>query len=457
MMKNIHCFARRRPLSSLTATTALTTLGYASYVEYTAGKSKTLQSIPRDRYDADAIANYWSERPISGLKRLLSIGTELAPVAGEYLYKFHLRPRIHNKLNISSNADECTTKDTSTRCESVVAQDGEANSIFANLSSIGNTTTRSNDRQSTNEERQLSQKLRKALTNLGPTFIKCGQQISIRPDLVSPTVLQELQRLCDAVPPFDDELALQVLAEELQSKMTDNESRRNNDVLEEMFESRPKLVAAASLGQVYKAKLRFSSDDTGTYDVAIKIQRPDILSTVTLDLFLLVTYGKIVDRICSIVTNQVPYHENFLNGFSQGAYMELNYENEAANQMYFRKELHDRFNSGGDRFSLNFLRNSNKRVEQVIVPKVHEQYTTQRVLISEWIDGTPLAQAPPEEIRQLIPTGVALFLCQLLDIGRFHADPHPVGCIFVVCCFRTVCTMAQLVRSLLPHQRETYT
>jgi predicted unusual protein kinase regulating ubiquinone biosynthesis (AarF/ABC1/UbiB family) len=137
--------------------------------------------------------------------------------------------------------------------------------------------------------------------------------------------------------------------------------------------------------------------------------------------------------------------------------MELNYENEAANQMYFRKELHDRFNSGGDRFSLNFLRNSNKRVEQVIVPKVHEQYTTQRVLISEWIDGTPLAQAPPEEIRQLIPTGVALFLCQLLDIGRFHADPHPVGCIFVICCFRTVCTMAQLVRSLLPHQRETYT
>ena len=181
----------------------------------------------------------------------------------------------------------------------------------------------------------------------------------------------------------------------------------------------PKLVASASLGQVYKATLRSSASNNNNNNnqkneqVAIKIQRPDIFETVTLDLFLLVSYGKFVDKICSILTQQIPYHELFINGFANGSFMELNYEYEAANQIYFRNELHSRFH---DR---------KKKIEKVIVPKVYEEYVTQRVLVSEWIDGVPLAQSPPEQIRELIPIGVELFLCQLLDIGRFHADPHP--------------------------------
>jgi aarF domain-containing kinase len=71
-------------------------------------------------------------------------------------------------------------------------------------------------------------------------------------------------------------------------------------------------------------------------------------------------------------------------------------------------------------------RDKGKVVERVIVPEVYERYTTERILVTEWIDGTPLARAPPEQIRALIPVGVELFLVQLLDIGRFHGE-GPVG------------------------------
>ena len=151
-----------------------------------------------------------------------------------------------------------------------------------------------------------------------------------------------------------------------------------------------------------------------------------------------------VNKLCSVFTNQIPYHEIFLNGFASGAFMELNYAQEAENQMYFRKELHSRFGgstrnksvSSNDKknynnnFRLPFLRSNrrNSQVEKVIVPQVYNQYTTQCILVSEWIDGIPLAQARTEQIQELIPIGVELFLCQLLDIGRFHADPHPGEC-----------------------------
>ncbi len=249
-----------------------------------------------------------------------------------------------------------------------------------------------------------------------------------------------------------------------------------------VFEEMPILVASASLGQVYKATLR--SNDGGDNDastgcgreVAIKIQRPDILETVSLDLYLLVSYGKMMDKLCSLMTEQIPYHETFLNGFANGAYMEMNYVHEAENQIYFRDELHSRFhgnnngnrsssnnnssNGGGDghssstkvgaktnnttneKYNMNIggmlsqlrgrlsraagRREKGKVVERVIVPEVYERYTTERILVTEWIDGTPLARAPPEQIRALIPVGVELFLVQLLDIGRFHGE-GPVG------------------------------
>eukprot|EP00985_Skeletonema_marinoi_P029466 scaffold27955_cov146-Skeletonema_marinoi.AAC.1 len=379
---------RRRPFSSLTAASTITAVGYSNYVEWRTNQHQSASSIetiiPRDHYDGDSIASYWDHRPVTIAKRLLSIVYELGPVAGEYFYSFQLRPWAMKTIRSADNEDN--------------------KQIVVDLE---------HKRQM---EIDLSQKLRAALTTLGPTFIKVGQQLSIRPDLISPTVLFELQRLCDAVPPFDDKIAMKVLAQELASTRAGSDTDDNNNtnlnedevnrIVTSEFEEVPRLVASASLGQVYKATTKKSKQQ-----VAIKIQRPDILETVTLDLFLLLSYGKAVDKLCSVFTNQMPYHEAFLNGFAHGAFMELNYRAEAANQTYFREELHSRFNSG--------------KKKKVVVPLVHEQFTTNRVLVSEWIEGIPLAQAPQKQIQQLIPIGVELFLCQLLDIGKFHSDPHP--------------------------------
>ena len=413
---------RRRPLTSLASATAVSGIGYANYIEWESNRRHE-HSLPRDRYDASAISEYWDGRPISVVRRLVNIVHELSPVAAEYVFEFHVRPRFQQSTVASSSSLD-------------IRKQLEVN---------------------------LSRKLRSSLTTLGPTFVKAGQQLSIRPDLISPTVLKELQHLCDAVPPFDDTIAMRTLAEELRtSSLVSNRLGRknpndnNNNIGESddvgmasipdinatilsVFEEIPKLVASASLGQVYKATLRSHEE------VAIKIQRPDILHTVSLDLYLLISYGKMMDRLCSILTNQIPYHEHFLNGFAAGAYMEMNYINEAQNQIFFRKELHSRFhgkstlnsNNNNDKFTnrisgiLSLLRDSLSRgknddqIEKVIVPDVYEEFTTERILVTEWIDGTPLARAPPEQIRALIPMGVELFLVQLLDIGRFHADPHP--------------------------------
>jgi len=217
------------------------------------------------------------------------------------------------------------------------------------------------------------------------------------------------------------------------------DAKKVEEVILGDFQDMPRRVASASLGQVYKGTLRPSRDDAGAdrdarddvpdagEEVAIKIQRPDILETVSLDLFLLASYGKLVDRLCSLATRQTPYHQAFLEGFAGGAWMELNYLHEADHQRFFREALRARFRGDRGRGGLlPFLRPpAAAAAAEVVVPAVHARYTTRRTLVSEWIEGVPLARAPPDQIRRLIPVGVELFLCQLLDLGRFHADPHP--------------------------------
>jgi aarF domain-containing kinase len=251
--------------------------------------------------------------------------------------------------------------------------------------------------------------------------------------------LKELQKLCDSVRPIPDEIAHQLLRDEL-----------NVDDLSTVF-SDLRLVASASLGQVYQARLlqplapsadrllsayrRKNSpsvpDQTLGQLVAIKIQRPGMRKSFSLDLFLLQQWAEFVDSFTSIFTRQAPYHRALFDAFAQGSYSvslrsewigsvpsslspcdhgfsskELDYENEARNQKHFQQELR-------------------VRGCKVKVPNVYDEYTTQRVLTTEWIEGVKLADSSPKKIRELIPVGVELFLTQLLDIGAFHADPHP--------------------------------
>jgi aarF domain-containing kinase len=117
---------------------------------------------------------------------------------------------------------------------------------------------------------QRAIELREIVTSLGPAYIKLGQALSIRPDILSPSAMTELQKLCDKVPSFPDDIAMALIEEEL-------------GPWQEIYsELSPSPIAAASLGQVYKGRLR----ETGEL-VAVKVQRPYVLETVTIDLFII--------------------------------------------------------------------------------------------------------------------------------------------------------------------------
>jgi aarF domain-containing kinase len=139
-----------------------------------------------------------------------------------------------------------------------------------------------------------------------------------------------------------------------------------------------------------------------------------MLEAFSQDLYLLQQWGVFMEAWTSVVTHQKPYHKDFLENFAMGGYGELDYELEAQNQQHFQEEM-------------------DIRSCPIVIPNVYNKLTTRRVLTTEWIDGIRLSDADPETIRRLIPVGVELFLCQLLDIGAFHGsyarsglfDVHP--------------------------------
>jgi hypothetical protein len=258
------------------------------------------------------------------------------------------------------------------------------------------------------QERQeaAARDLRLILTRLGPLFIKLGQALSIRPDVLPTPVLRELQKLCDSVPPFATALALRLVEQEL--------ARPVGDVFVGLDASSAP-VAAASLGQVYCCRLR----ETGEL-VAVKVQRPDMLRSVTLDLFLLRRYFRVVEAVKEFLMERFPdllarrkqFDLQLFDTFARATLRELDYKQEAASQEFFAQEI------------------AKRMAGEVYVPGVRWSATSHKVLCSEWIDGKPLASAGADEIRRLVPVGVECFLMQLLELGRFHSDPHP-GNLFV--------------------------
>ena len=226
--------------------------------------------------------------------------------------------------------------------------------------------------------------LREIITSLGPTYIKLGQALSIRPDILSPGAMRELQKLCDKVPSFDNATAFRFIEEELGS--------RPDDVFD--FES-PDPVAAASLGQVYKARIRATGDL-----VAVKVQRPFVLETVSLDLYIVRKVGMALKRFPQINTDVVALLDEFAARFFE----ELDYNKEASNTLRFAENM--------------------KRLP-VVVPLPFEKYTSRRVIVTQWLEGEKLSQSQEDDVSELVSVGVIAYLTQLLESGFFHADPHP--------------------------------
>lgn len=240
-----------------------------------------------------------------------------------------------------------------------------------------------------NDRRRATQ-LRVLLTQLGPAYIKIGQALSTRPDLVPPVYLEELTKLQDQLPPFPNELAYQFIKEELGAPP------------EEVYaELSAQPIAAASLGQVYKGKLK-----TGE-EVAVKIQRPDLREGITIDLYILRNLAAWVQKKVKRVRSDLV---GILDELGDRIFEEMDYIHEGENaERFFQLYGH---------------------MKDVYVPKIYWEYTNRRVLTMEWINGTKLTQT--EEIsaqgidaRYLIEVGVQCSLRQLLEHGFFHADPHP--------------------------------
>ena len=235
-----------------------------------------------------------------------------------------------------------------------------------------------------------AEQMRKLLTDLGPAFIKVGQALSTRPDLVPPSYLEELTKLQDQLPPFPNEVAYQFIEEELGAPP------------QEIYAELTAVpVAAASLGQVYKGKLK-----TGE-TVAVKVQRPGLAESITLDVYIL-------RKLSAWVQNNVKRVRSDLvaitDEFAARIFEEMDYSQEGRN---------------AERFAQLY-----GHLKDIYVPQIYWQYTNTRVLTMEWINGTKLTNI--EALRNqgidaayLIEVGVQCSLRQLLEHGFFHADPHP--------------------------------
>ena len=233
--------------------------------------------------------------------------------------------------------------------------------------------------------------LRKMLTQLGPTFIKIGQALSTRPDLLRKDFLEELTILQDQLPAFSTRHAYAHIEAELGEPI--------QDVFREIS---PEPIAAASLGQVYRGKL-FSGEE-----VAIKVQRPKLVPKISLDLFILRNLVGIIGPFLPL--NLGEDLSTVVDEFGAKLFEEIDYENEARN---------------AERFAKNFAED-----QSVKVPVIYRKFSTRTVLTLEWIDGLKLTSTQcllesRIDNDEMVRVGVVSSLRQLLEFGFFHADPHP--------------------------------
>lgn len=214
-------------------------------------------------------------------------------------------------------------------------------------------------------EYQRGKELAELLTRLGPTFIKVGQSLSIRTDLLSPAYIRGLETLQDQVPPFETAVARQILEREW--------GRPLDSVLDGPLPAQP--IAAASLGQVYKAKLKGTGQE-----VAIKVQRPNIMSQIALDMHLLREIAPIVKRLGQLNSDTV----GTVDAWGAGFVDELDYLAEAQNAAFFMDKIKDTPLAG-----------------VAFAPLAVDEYSTGSVLVTEWIDGQRLDKSSASDVTVL--------------------------------------------------------
>ncbi|KAI0559053.1 Protein kinase-like protein [Gracilaria domingensis] len=291
------------------------------------------KSFSLNRYDATAIAKYYDARPFTAAVRVTSIGVPFL------IWLF--RVRKWDKWRGAAGQEETTA--------------------------------------------MRAEQLRRLLTWAGPTYLKVGQAVGNRPDLVGVVYSNELQKLVDDVGTFDGNVAVKMVCEELQLKE-----------LSDLFsEFGVEAVASASLGQVHYAQLKNGER------VAVKVQRPTVERDAALDVYVLRKVAQYAKKRFKLRSDIV----GIVDEFATRLWEELDYVNEADNC---------------ERFERLYAKSN----DDVIVPRIHRNLTTKKILTMEWIDGDKAPWMPKEEAQRLIRIGVQCSLQQLLDKGFVHADPH---------------------------------
>jgi predicted unusual protein kinase regulating ubiquinone biosynthesis (AarF/ABC1/UbiB family) len=234
--------------------------------------------------------------------------------------------------------------------------------------------------------------LRNSLIDLGPTFIKIGQALGTRADLLPLAYVKELATLQDQVPAFSTAEAFARIEAEFGRSLQDCYAEIDNEP-----------IASASLGQVYRARL--SSGE----EVAVKVQRPDLEQIISFDIAILYRLVKLTNRFFPKANENADW-EGMLREFHTTIFEEMDYVKEGRN---------------ADRFRYNF-----RTWRAIRVPKIHWSHTSRKVLTLEFIRGMKVIDVEGLRARRISAVKVnrllvRTYLKQLLEDGFFHADPHP--------------------------------
>ena len=238
------------------------------------------------------------------------------------------------------------------------------------------------DKKLTNEER-----FRKTLERLGPTFVKFGQLLSIRPDYVPKSYIKELEKLQDKVPPFKD-------AKNIIEKST---GKKINEIFKK-FNEKP--FASASIAQVHKAVLKNNEV------VAVKVKRPDIETIIKKDIEIMFFVAKLIKKHIKPLSKYQPV--KIVGEFSDWSKRELNFTVEAENQRMFYE---------------NFKESLTTKI-----PRTHDEFCNENIIVMEYIEGTELQKLGTKKdinFKQALKNGFYSILEQVFVHGLFHGDPHP--------------------------------
>ncbi|RTL01428.1 MAG: ubiquinone biosynthesis regulatory protein kinase UbiB [Proteobacteria bacterium] len=242
------------------------------------------------------------------------------------------------------------------------------------------------------KDKSLPVRVKLAFEHLGPVFVKFGQLLSTRPDLIPSNYIAELAHLQSKVRPFDTKLSKQIIENSINKPI--------NEVFSEFIDTP---VASASIAQVHRARLAINN-----HEVAVKVLRPGIAKIIDKDIKVLKLAALVVEKLFSDGKRLRP--QEVIDEFETTIHEELDFLQEAANSTELAR-LH-------------------KNDKRIIIPDVYYDYTTKDVIVMEWMNGITISDIPALkaqgiDLEKLSHYGVEIFYTQVFHFGFFHADMHP--------------------------------